>query len=100
MRNVSIRQFRHNMAKELADMPFTITRRGNIVAIVDVYTNGPSVHNKPSSVHNEVYTKPDDVYTTDTTTHKLKSIAQDRGLKLCKHGNVASLCKECIVSKK
>jgi len=34
MREVSIREFRRNMAKELGDLPFMLTRNGEILGVV------------------------------------------------------------------
>lgn len=39
MRKVSIRQFQQNFHKELADLPFVITRRGEDIAVVVLTAN-------------------------------------------------------------
>lgn len=54
MRQVSIREFRANMAKELTDLPFELVKRGEVLAVVapgNVYTASQEatecVHTEP-----------------------------------------------------
>ncbi len=49
MRTLSIRQFRANMAQELKNLPFALTRQGETIACVvsQVYTTSQGVHKEP-----------------------------------------------------
>lgn len=77
MRQVSIRQFRANMAKELSDLPFELVKNGRRIAVVSdgVYTIEP----KESVVYTN---KPETCTQTFRPYGKLAQLSEGRK----KHG--------------
>ena len=86
MRTISIRQFQQHFHKELASLPFTVTKRG--VPYFNVVTYNGTDHNVTTVISSSSKT-------IEALVEKMNPILQEKrpDIKLCKHGSAKGLCK-------
>lgn len=78
MRSISIRQFQQHFHKELASLPFQVTKHGK------PYFNVTTINGVTTSVEPNVTTK-------EEVVERIQK--QQPTLQLCEHGSMKDLCK-------